>query len=286
MQEIAPHVNIETSYAGVTLAAINWPHGLILIDSPFRPDDTRSWRSSLLNLGGGVDRLMINLDGHFDRTLGARAMDCTVLGHEKMAQVFRNRPVTFKVQSAETGAEWELYNGMGSIRWAPPEITFTQQMTIHWDSSPLVLEYHPGPSVGAIWAILPEEHIVFLGDAILPEQPPFLANADVPAWIDTLQELNSPAYQDYLLVGGRGGMIPQDQIHKQIGYLNKVNQLLEPLAERKAAPEETEKLIPALLKGISIPDDRETQYYQRLHWGLHQYYVRHYQPADAEIVEE
>jgi glyoxylase-like metal-dependent hydrolase (beta-lactamase superfamily II) len=286
MQEIAPHIYLDTTYAGVSLAAINWPHGLILIDSPFRPDDTRSWRSSLLNLGGGVDRLMINLDGHFDRTLGARAMDCTVLGHEKMAQVFRNRPVTFKVQSAETGAEWELYNGMGSIRWAPPEITFTQQMTIHWDSSPLVLEYHPGPSVGAIWAILPEQHIVFVGDALMPGQPPFLANADVPAWLDTLQELSAPTYQDYLLVSGRGGLILQDQIHKQINYLNRVNQLLEPLAARKAAPEETETLIPSLLKGITIPSERETQYHQRLHWGLYQYYVRHYQPGETDIVEE
>ncbi|HMD89456.1 MAG TPA: hypothetical protein VKF38_09865 [Anaerolineaceae bacterium] len=285
MQEIAPHVNIETSYAGVTLAAINWPHGLILIDAPFRPDDTRSWRSALLNLGGGVDRLLINLDGHFDRTLGTRAMDCTVLGQEKMAQVFRNRPVTFKIQSVESGAEWELYNGLGSIRWAPPEITFTQQMRIHWDSSPMVLEYHPGPSVGAIWAILPEQHIVFLGDAVMPGQPPFLANADIPAWIETLRELSSPIYQDYFLVGGRGGLFLQDQIHKQINYLNRVHQLLEPLAAQKAAPEETESLVPALLKGISIPSDRETQYHQRLQWGLYQYYIRHYHPGEADIIE-
>ena len=92
MQELANHVFIETGYAGVTLAAINWSHGLILIDSPFRPEDTRSWRSALLNLGGGVDRLLVTLDVHFDRTLGTRSMDCTVVGHEKMASVFRNRP--------------------------------------------------------------------------------------------------------------------------------------------------------------------------------------------------
>ena len=73
MQELAPHVYIETGYAGVTLGAINWAHGLILIDAPFRAEDTRSWRSNLLNLGGGVDRLLVNLDAHFDRTLGARA---------------------------------------------------------------------------------------------------------------------------------------------------------------------------------------------------------------------
>jgi len=115
MQEISEHVYIERAYPGVTLGAINWPHGLILIDSPFRPEDVRAWRASLLNLGGGVERLLVNLDVHADRKLGARAMECTVVGHEKMAHVFRNRPVTFKAQGNETGAEWEQYNGLGSI---------------------------------------------------------------------------------------------------------------------------------------------------------------------------
>ena len=73
MQEIVPNVYIETGYAGVTLGAINWPHGLVLIDAPFRPEDTRSWRSALLNLGGGVDRVLVQLDAHPDRTLGATA---------------------------------------------------------------------------------------------------------------------------------------------------------------------------------------------------------------------
>ena len=150
MQEIAAHVFIETAYPGVTLAALNTPHGLILIDAPLRGEDTRSWRATLLNLGGGVERLLVNLDAHFDRTLGARAMDCTVVAHEKVSQIFRNRPVTFKTQGSETGAEWELYSNLGSIRWAPPEITFTDEMVIHWGGSPIRLESRPGVSHGAL----------------------------------------------------------------------------------------------------------------------------------------
>jgi 3-hydroxyisobutyrate dehydrogenase-like beta-hydroxyacid dehydrogenase len=88
MQEIAAHVFIETAYPGVTLAALNTPHGLILVDAPLRGEDTRSWRATLLNMGGGVERLLVNLDAHFDRTLGARAMDCTVVAHEKFRRSF------------------------------------------------------------------------------------------------------------------------------------------------------------------------------------------------------
>jgi len=65
MQEIAPHIFIETAYPGVTLGAISWPHGLILVDSPYRTDDVRVWRTSLLNMSGGIDRILVNLDAHF-----------------------------------------------------------------------------------------------------------------------------------------------------------------------------------------------------------------------------
>src|SRR5512140_1462546 len=103
MQEIAPNIHIETGFAGVTLGVISRSHGLVLIDAPFRAEDTRSWRAALMNLGGGVDRLLINMDAHFDRTLGTRGMDCTVLSHEKVSQIFRNRPVTFKPQASPPG---------------------------------------------------------------------------------------------------------------------------------------------------------------------------------------
>jgi hypothetical protein len=68
-----------------------------------------------------------------------------------MAEVFRNRPVTFKAQPAETGAEWELHNNLGSVRWLPPEITFSDQFFIHWNGSPIKLEHKPGSNQGAIW---------------------------------------------------------------------------------------------------------------------------------------
>ena len=62
MQELAENIYIEDEYAGVTLGAINLPHGLIQIDAPPSPEDSRTWRATLLNLGGGVERVLVNLD--------------------------------------------------------------------------------------------------------------------------------------------------------------------------------------------------------------------------------
>jgi len=286
MQEISNHVYIETGYAGVTLGAINWPHGLILIDSPFRADDVRSWRSSLLNLGGGVDRIMVNLNAHLDRTLGARAMESTIVAHENMANVLRNRPVTFKAQGNETGADWELHNGLGSVRWAVPEITFSDRMYIHWSEQPLLLEYHPGPASGAIWAILPGEKIAFVGDAVTPNQPPYLAYADIPLWLATLELLLAPEYRDYLLVSGRGELIAHQQIRDQMSFLGEVDAQVRSLADHNAPPEDAARLASEFVKrfhaGGASPD---IQFEQRLRYGLKQYYVRRFRPNNESIEE-
>jgi len=285
MQELAHQVYIETAYAGVTLGAINWSHGLILIDAPFRMEDARSWRSALLNLGGGVGRMLVNLDAHYDRTLGVRAMDCTIVGHEQMAEVFRNRPVTFKTTGAETGAEWELHNNLGSIRWVPPEITFTERLMIHWNDTPLILEYHPGPSIGAIWAILPDQHVAFVGDSLIPNQPPFLSNADLPKWIETLRPLGTPQYQNYLLVSGRDGLVAHQQVRLQIQLLENIHSQLEKLASQKAPAHETSQLAQVFLASFDVRPEQEVMYRQRLLNGLYHYYIRHYQPSEEEIHE-
>jgi glyoxylase-like metal-dependent hydrolase (beta-lactamase superfamily II) len=286
MQEIAHGIYVENSYTGVTVGAINLSHGLLLVDAPPRPEDTRSWRASLLNLGGGVDRLLANLDAHPDRTLGVRALECTVVAHEKTAQVFRTRPTAFKSQDIETGAEWEQMVGLSSIRWSPPEITFSQRMLIHWGEQPIILEHHPGPYSGAIWINIPDLQVVFVGDAVIPDQPPFLAHADLIAWEAGLELLLSPTFRDFLIVGGRTGLVTMTEVKTQLDYLQHIRAHLESLVEQKAMTDAIEGLIPGLLKDIPTPMNRREQYTQRLRWGLSHYYSRHYRAVTNEEGEE
>jgi glyoxylase-like metal-dependent hydrolase (beta-lactamase superfamily II) len=280
MQAIAENIYIEDQYLGVTVGAINLPRGLIQVDAPPAPEDGRAWRAALLNLGGGTERLLINLDAHPDRTLGVRTMECTVIAQEKAAAVFRNRPSTFKAQGDETGADWEGVPGLSNMRWAPPEISFSHEAKIYWNDTPILLEHHPGPSVGAAWVILPEAKVVFVGDTVVRNQPPFLAGADLPVWIEAVKLLLSPAYRGWLVVGGRGGLAAVEVIRAQLEFLQQINTKLDKLAAKKSAPDALESLIPLLLAGFKIPSHRQRQYNQRLHYGLYHYYTRHYRPPN------
>jgi cyclase len=286
MEQLAKNVYIEDKYTGVTLGVISQPRGLIQIDAPPSPEDGRSWRASLMGMGGGSERVLINLDAHPDRTLGVRAMDCTVIAHEKTAQAFRNRPNTFKAQGDETGSNWEAIPGLGSVRWAPPEISFVDQMSLYWADTPIILESHPGPSSGAIWVILPEEKIIFIGDAVIKSQPPFLAYADLSAWIETLNTLLDPKFKGFTIVSSRSGIVNQQAIRQQLEMLKRIHDRLEKLGKKKPGVGVTDKLAEQILKDFRAPAERKKQYLHRLRYGLNLYYMRHYHPSNRHSLDE
>ena len=287
MQQIERGIYYEDSYLGVALGGLVFSHGTIMIDAPLRADEARSWRSALLNQRGGSNRLLINLDAHPDRTLGARSMECTVVAHLKTAQVFRNRPTIFKGQNVETGSIWENYTDAIGVRWANPDITFTERMSLHWGGPEIVIEHHPGPAVGAIWVLIPDAKVVFIGDAVVLDQPPFLANADLAAWMETLDLLKS-SYKNYTIISSRGGPVPIEAVRSQIKYLEKVNKALERLANKNALPEATDGLVASLASDFSPPSNElREKYAQRLRYGLLQYYLRSYRSESlTEEMEE
>ncbi len=276
MQSIADNVYIEDHYLGVTLGVIQMARGLVQIDAPPSPEDSRSWRAALMSLSGGPERVLVILDAHPDRTLGARAMDCTVIAQEKTAQVFRTRPTTFKAQGTETGADWETIPGLGTVRWAPPEIAFSVDLALHWGEEPVLLEHHPGPTSGASWVLLRAQKVVFVGDLVSKGQPPFLAHADLPAWIEGLELLLSPDYKGYTIVSGRGGTVSAAIVKTQLDYIEGVHDRLEKMAKRGTSPDGTEKLVEPLLASFKSSSAKHKQYVQRLRFGLRYYYSRHY----------
>lgn len=276
MQEVTKNIYIDDQFPGVTLGVIVTPRGLIQIDAPPSPEDARTWRASLMSLGGGIERLLVNMDAHPDRTLGARAMDCTVVAHEKTTNIFRTRPSTFKAQGEETGADWESIPGLGSVRWALPEISFSDQMALYWGDSPVLLEHHPGPSIGSIWVHLPQEKILFVGDTVLKNQPPFLAGSNLKAWLESVHELLDSTYKGYTFISSRGGVITPSVIKNQYDFLKHVNDKLNKITTKKPNPATVEKLVTSMLTWFKAPAARQKQFAQRLRYGLLHYNARQY----------
>ncbi len=142
----------------------------------------------------------------------------------------------------ETGAAWETYGDAIGMRWASPDITFTERMSLHWGVPEVVLEHHPGPTPGSIWVILSSAKTVFVGDAVVVNQPPFLAQAELTAWLESL-DLLIKNYSDYTIVSGRGGLAQIEDVRNQRKMLKDILHTMEQLATKNAAPEATQEMV-------------------------------------------
>jgi glyoxylase-like metal-dependent hydrolase (beta-lactamase superfamily II) len=278
MQEISTNVYIETSYEGVTLGALKWPHGLILLDSPFKQDDIRSWRANLSKLGSSGNQMLINMDCHTDRLLGVKAMECIVVAHDDVSRILLSRPATFKTIPSEMGCEWEKFDNLGNIRWSIPEFTFSDQFTILWDGSPINLISRPGCASGAIWVQLAEEKILFVGDCVVAHQPPYLNVANIPVWIQNLKEILSPMFEDYTIIGGRNGIVRKSDVENQIQFLDTVYHKLPQLAALHGNTDQIKKLAIELANTFPALDQyRKNINTNRLCFGLMEYSRSRYQ---------
>jgi glyoxylase-like metal-dependent hydrolase (beta-lactamase superfamily II) len=276
MEAIGKNVYLESGNPGVVLGVLKSDHGLLMIDAPFRLEDQRTWRSYLINLGGGVDKLLVMLDTHIDRTLGIRAMESNVLGHENSVEILNNRPTSARGQDIDAGADWEPFDLPANIRWVVPDMTYSDTLSVYWDEHPVVLRHRPGAHTAGTWLQYDVEKILFVGDSVVLHQPPFLAWSDLNIWLEELELLGSETYKDYKIVSGRNGVLKLRSIEKMREFLVDVKEVVEKVASKDGSVDALLAEVPALLKGLSFNKSLTQLYHNRLAWGLEQYYKRHY----------
>ncbi|HKJ26089.1 MAG TPA: hypothetical protein VJ965_00500 [Anaerolineales bacterium] len=276
MKKITSGIYLEKDYPGVMIGAVPLGDGVLLIDSPLQPDDGRTWLATLRGLKGGSDRLLVYLDSHPDRTLGGRVMESTIIAHEHVYKIFDERSSIFKPQLPETGTSWETCSGLSGIRWMAPHIAFSKSTRLRWKDAEIILIHQPGPQPGAIWVNLPEEEVLFIGDLVTVTQPPFLAEADLEAWEESLNALMEKEYNSYIKISSRDGVVNDKDIRDMRKFIGSVKKHLERMARRKNNSSAVEKLINKFLGQFDYPAHLHNHYYQRLHYGLEQCYINQY----------
>jgi glyoxylase-like metal-dependent hydrolase (beta-lactamase superfamily II) len=276
LEEIAYNIFIETSYPGVVVAAWRLKHGLLIVDAPFRIEDQQAWQSRLNKFDIDQHKVLVMLDTHMDRTLGIRGMAINVLSHNRAVEILENRPTTARGQVLDAGADWEFYDLPVSIEWAVPDITYSDKLSIFWDEAPIVLTHQPGAHLAGSWLWHDAKKILFVGDSVIVNQPPFLAWADLDYWLAELHWLNSERFKGYKIVSGRNGVVKVGAINKLIGFLTHVNHLISDLVGKDNLYEKIVAAVPGLMKDFSFRNEFTEIYKNRMIWGLNQYMQRHY----------
>jgi glyoxylase-like metal-dependent hydrolase (beta-lactamase superfamily II) len=280
MKKLKGRIYFETSFTGPSVGAFLFSKDTVLVDAPLRPEDGRAWLSDLHKAGAKPRRLAINLDSHPDRTLGTQTLDAQVLAHRDVVRQIRRRASIFKALKQESGAEWEETPGLSGLRWALPRLTFSENMTLFFDEKELRLEHHPGSSPGACWLISPADKVVFVGDTLVVKEPPFLAQADIRAWLEQLDLLSSKEFRGYTIMAGRGGKAAATDLIALRRFLKDIEERLKPLAKKKSSQAEIDKLAAKLAAKFKGSAKRQALYNQRLRYGLQSYFNKRYHPSN------
>lgn len=276
MEEIARNVYIERKYSGVVLGVLKLHHGILMVDAPFRVTDQQSWRTKITNLGGGIDKLLVMLDTHIDRAMGIHAMATNVLAHKNAVDIMRNKPILKRCKDIGMGADTALYDLSANVVWAEPNLTYTDDVSIHWDKTQLIVSHQPGAHIAGSWLRYDAENVIFVGDSVLLDQPPFLACSDLDRWLEELAYLGTDFFKDFKIISGREGVVMSESINKMTEFLNRVKACVKSLLLQENWRNGITAAVTMLMKHFVFDQQLDALFRKRLTWGLEQYIQKHY----------
>ena len=272
MQKLAKDIYIETGFAGVTVGAIVTSEGVICIDAPTHPADARRWKLKLSQISPKPILFTINLDHHRDRILGNQWLEAPVIAHEVTSERVRQLPETFKGGLSEIGADADLATEVVGVRFVPPHITFSNQMTLVRGLTEINLIHHPGPTAGAIWVEVPEAQVVFMGDAVTNDIPPMLQEAQLDHWLEALALVQKKKFLAQVVVPGRGALTDKAGVKVMEDFLKAARRKIETMLRAKRTRTEVAQIVEPMLDYFTVPNTMRDHFTRRMRTGLEHLY--------------
>jgi len=266
MHKLAPNVFLENKYAGVNLGLVVTEEGLLLVDSPLHAEDVNEWRKEVGQRGR--PKFLILLDSHPDRVLGSGLLKLPAIAQTQTLKTIREWADTFKGNAHPIGAEADQLKRITGVNNAIPEITFSERMVIHLGRKEIVFLHRSGPRPGSMWMVIPDLSVVFVGDTVTIDEPPYVGVADIEAWLNSLDELRESNLKTYTLISSCGGRIDRKDINNMARFLRKVQSRVEKLGDGKTRNEEAGRLAMGLMGDYRIRSIREDLIFNRLKTGL------------------
>jgi glyoxylase-like metal-dependent hydrolase (beta-lactamase superfamily II) len=272
MRKIAPGVFLEKKFPGVQIGVIKNDRNLLLVDCPLRVDDVRSWLGEVADLGS--PRYVVLMDHHPDRVLGTRAIDIPTIAHDRTRVIVNAWPDTFKGNIRPIGGECDQLKRITGVSKATPEISFSNETVIHLGQRIVRLIHKPGPMPGAIWLMLSDVKVLFIGDVVTKSEPPYFGEANLESWLDLLDELRSSAYQEIRKISSRDGLINRTTINDMARFLRRIPTALRKLKIKDGQLDGVEKAASRLITSYRIPAARRGIVLKRLQASLTEMHAR------------
>ena len=208
MRQITENIYVESERSICNSSFIKTLEGTIVIDTPMAPADAKDWAAEIKK--HGEIKYVINGEPHPDHVAGNCYFGGKVVAHEGARTVMEQAKVDEIKNSLEKMAPDSLPLDP-EYRIRPPEITFSEKLTLYLGNHTLHLTLLPGHTPYSIAVYVPEEKTLFTSDNINLGMPVCI-DALPDAWLKSLER-----YQELdvdIVVPGHGEVTDKSAIKK------------------------------------------------------------------------
>jgi cyclase len=236
MQEIKDRIYVETEFLGCNPSFVVTAGGIVMIDTPQRPDQALQWRKEIEKFGNIA--YIINTDHHRDHALGNYYFGAETIMHEgtmkkltapENAELCKN---WVKLLDPQSGPEIDHY----CIR--TPKFTYSNRMTLYLGEDIFELIHVRSHTADETLIFMPEKRVLFTGDTVCTNMIPSLHDSYPLEWLDALQFIEELDFE--VLVPGHGNVGDRNSMKK---FQNDLKALIEKAHELINRGWDREKLI-------------------------------------------
>ncbi len=246
MNQIADGVFCETGWEGANVGAVLTDDGAILIDSPMLPRDARTWKEQVVKTSGGPPLSLINTDYHFDHIMTDCLLCERVIVHSAAEPAFEAQGG--EVFEQMVGAffpdtDEESRREVRALRSVTPYMTFSENLTLN-PGRRLEIMHLGGHTPATAVVFLPDDGILFTGDAHEHDRHPFSGDADLLQWIEALGRIEKMGAGK--IVPGHGEVCGLESVGRLKAYFEEMKGRVLDLIKRGCGRNEVEERVDIL----------------------------------------
>jgi cyclase len=220
MQRLTNRIVVETGFQWANVGAAITDDGILLIDCPVRPTDSRKWQEELRALSPLGIRYLISTDYHGDHSIGSAFIEGVTyiapqLVYEQIAKInekiIPSRAKTFVEPLKEQGFKEEAEEIAKAVL-PLPKICFEDSIILHFPPLTFEIKRLGGHTPACSIVYIPEENVLFASDVVIEQPNPGMGDASLSQWIKALEWIEGVPVDR--IVPGHGEVCDKDVVRR------------------------------------------------------------------------
>ncbi|MFP4345049.1 MAG: MBL fold metallo-hydrolase [Anaerolineales bacterium] len=280
---------VEDRYQPYNVGLIILKEGALVVDSPPRPADARSWLREAQEVGG-VIRYLVVTDAQPDHLLGAVNFDAVPLVAAEETARFLNELEDKEWQELLQEAQGRYPDAADELaKVKRRKVTFSTncRMYLQRRNPPLELEVGAGAGPGSLWLFVPDEKVLFAGDTVALNTPPVMERTpDSKEWLNALGALANRISIQRIVPGRGPAVILRGELEPEREYLRVMRRTARTLARKGNAGEGLAQATNDIQQTFFPDANKKSEKVQRIRRGLQRLVEEVLESQAAEQDEE